>query len=73
MRSPEPDELDPVGRYVARRIELLTEMMNRWAACTAGERELALDGFVPADAFRRDVEALDAKPAAGSSVAREAG
>ena len=73
-RSPEPDELDPVGRYVARRIELLTEMMNRWAACTSGERELALDWFVAwLDAFRRDIEALDAEPAAGSSVATEAG
>ena len=49
-------------------------MMNRWAACTAGEREQALDGFVAwLDAFRRDIEALDAEPAAGSSVATEAG
>jgi hypothetical protein len=73
-RPREPDELDPVGRYVARRIVLLTEMMNRWAACRAEERDLALDRFIAwLDGFRREIETLDIDPAAGSSVGPGAG
>jgi len=72
--TPEPDELDPVGRYVARRIALLTELMNRWAACTAEERGLALDRFIPwLDGFRREIETLDGEPATASVAAPEAG
>jgi hypothetical protein len=64
--SPRPDELDPVGRYVARRIALLTEMMNRWAACSADEQGLLLDEFLAwLDAFRGAIEALDAEPSSG--------
>jgi hypothetical protein len=66
----EPDELDPVGRYVARRIALFTEMMNRWAACTGEERPLVLDRFVAwLDGFRREIETLDIEPGAGAVVA----
>jgi hypothetical protein len=73
-RPREPDELDPVGRYVARRIALLTEMMNRWAACGAEERDLALDHFIAwLEGLRREIETLDIDPAAGSSVGRGAG
>lgn len=60
---PRPDELDPVGRYVARRIALFTEMMNRWAGCSAEEQRLVLDQFVAwLDAFRGEIEALDIEP-----------
>jgi hypothetical protein len=70
----EPDELDPVGRYVARRIACLTELMHRWAACPAEERGLALDRFVAwLDGFRREVETLDVDQATASVVAPEAG
>ena len=72
-RTREPDELDPVGRYVARRIGLLTEMMNGWAACTSRERELALDWFVGwLDGFHRYVEHLDTEPAVGSPITTDA-
>ena len=67
-RTREPDELDPVGQYVARRIGLLTEMMTRWAACTGPERERALDWFAGwVDAVRRFVEGLDSERAAARS------
>ena len=64
--GPRPDELDPVGRYVASRLALFTEMMNRWAACSADEQGRLLDEFVAwLDAFRGEIEALDAEPSSG--------
>jgi len=73
-RPPEAGELDPVGRYVARRIALLTEMMNRWAVCAGDERDRALDRFIAwLDGFRREIETLDREPAAGAVVAPGAG
>jgi hypothetical protein len=66
---PRPDELEPVGRYVARRIALLTEMMNRWASCSAEEQRLVLDQFVAwLDAFRETMESAEAESASGPSA-----
>jgi hypothetical protein len=73
-RLGEPDELEPVGRYLARRIALLTEMMNRWAACSSAEREAALDRFIGwLDGFRREIEGLDIEAAGGAPVATRDG
>jgi hypothetical protein len=71
-RARERDELDPVARYVARRIRILTEMMNCWAACSPRERELALDWLVGwLDRFRRYVEGLETEPVTGSTTTTE--
>jgi ParB-like chromosome segregation protein Spo0J len=71
-RTREQDELDPVARYVARRIRILTEMMNCWASCTPCERELALDWLVGwLDRFRRYVEGLETEPVTGTTTTTE--
>ena len=60
-RTREPDELDPVARYVARRIALLTEMMNRWAVLASPLGRLAAQSGLDPGTLRARAEQTAAR------------